>query len=95
MIRGRVVFRVHALRRMAERGIGFDAVREVLENGVVVEDYPDDTPYPSRLVLGFVDSRPIHVVMADDEEDDVTFVVTTYEPDPDRWDDSFRTRRRT
>ncbi len=32
-------------------------VREVLTSGEVIESYPDDTPYPSRLVLGWRGSR--------------------------------------
>ncbi len=28
-------------------------------------DHPEDKPYPSRLALGFVGSRPLHVVAAD------------------------------
>ncbi len=40
----RIVFRVHAVQRMAKRRISTYDVKEVLENGEVVEDYPDDRP---------------------------------------------------
>ncbi|NOT00862.1 MAG: DUF4258 domain-containing protein [Phycisphaerales bacterium] len=88
----RLVFRVHAIQRMFERGIGVRDVRMVLESGVTIESYPHDDPYPSRLVLGRVDSRPIHVVAADDPEGATTMVITVYEPDAARWDASFRRR---
>ena len=39
-----LVFRVHALRRMARRGISVDEVREALRSGEIIEAYPDDTP---------------------------------------------------
>ena len=39
-------------------------VRHVLQTGEVIEEYPDDTPFPSYLILGFVGDRPFHVVVA-------------------------------
>lgn len=57
------------------------------------EEYPDDTPYPSRLVLGWVGSRPLHVVAADYPEDENTIVITVYEPEPNQWEAGFRRRR--
>lgn len=88
-----LVFRIHAIRRMVERRISRADIHQVLEQGEVVEEYPEDTPYPSRLLLGFLDSRPIHVVAADNDEAQETIIITTYEPDPDQWDPTFRRRR--
>ena len=62
--------------------------------GQVLEDYSDDTPYPSRLILGWQGDRPLHVVAAYNAEDDETIVITAYEPDPDLWDAGFRVRKR-
>ncbi len=59
-----LVYRVHALRRMAERAIRDEQVQHVISAGKVIEDYPQDRPYPSRLLLGWVEGRPIHVVVA-------------------------------
>lgn len=87
-----LVFRVHALERMFQRGITPEDVREVLKAGATIESYPDDRPYPSRLVLGWRDERPLHVVVADDDEGDRTIVISAYEPEPDRWDDRFERR---
>jgi hypothetical protein len=61
----------------------------------IVEEYPDDRPYPSVLVLGRTnEGRPVHVVCAYAPEDDQLIVITVYEPDPNRWDDEFRQRRK-
>ena len=92
---GRLVFRVHAVRRMAERNISVDDVRHVLDTGEVIEDYLNDLPYPSRLVLGWRELRPLHVVAASNVEDQETIVITAYEPDPDEWQGGFRRRRIT
>jgi hypothetical protein len=64
-----------------------------LTAGEAIEEYPDDTPYPSRLVLGWVGSRPLHVVAADNPEDEDTIVITVYEPEPNQWEAGFRRRR--
>jgi hypothetical protein len=88
-----LVFRVHAVRRMAERGITVDEVRTVLTQGKTIEDYPGDTPYPSRLVLGWVGQRPLHVVAAKTASAREIIVITVYEPDTIRWDAEFRRRR--
>lgn len=89
-----IIYRAHAIERMAQRNVTTDEVREVVESGETIKTYPDDTPYPSRLVLGFPDGRPLHVVVADDDEDDQAIIITVYEPDPELWSDDFRERIR-
>ena len=93
MASDRVVFRVHAIQRMYQRSISEPEVRQVIATGELVEDYPDDTPYPSRLVLGWHGSRPLHVVMADNVTAQEKIVVTVYEPDPGEWEPDFRRRK--
>ena len=90
----RLVFRIHAIRRMVQRDITVTDVREVLANGEVIEAYPDDTPYPSQLVLGWRGNRPIHVVAADNRHADETIIITVYEPGTDQWEAGFRRRHR-
>jgi len=55
----KLVFRVHAVARMCERRITEEEVRRTLEGGETIEHYPDDTPYPSLLMLGWAAERPI------------------------------------
>ena len=95
MTASRLVFRVHALRRMVLRNISDSDVRTVLTIGEIIEEYPEDTPYPSRLVLGWSGSRPLHVVAAENSADAETIVITAYEPEPDLWEAGFRRRRQT
>jgi hypothetical protein len=77
---------------MQKRKIAISDVHHVLQTGVVIEDYPDDTPYPSYLMLGWKQLRPIHVVAADNQQELKTIIITVYEPDPERWDSSFSRR---
>jgi len=79
---------------MFERGLSADEVRQVLATGEIIEEYAEDTPYPSRLVLGWSGGRGIHVVAADDDDARETIVITVYEPDEARWEADLRTRRR-
>jgi hypothetical protein len=65
----------------------------VISGGETVADYPDDNPYPSRLLLGFVESRPLHVVVAWDAGTGTCIIVTAYEPQPEQWEPGFRKRR--
>lgn len=92
-MKNKLIFRVHAIQRMFERGITKRDVSQVLAAGEVLERYPHDKPYPSRLVLGWLGSRPLHVVIAENEGTKELIVVTTYEPDPVRWQPGFKQRR--
>ena len=88
-----LIFRVHALRRMFERRISIDDVNAVIDSGETIEDYRDDRPYPSRLVLGWRGARPLHVVVADNLSENELIVITVYEPDPELWGADFRKRK--
>jgi len=90
----KITFRAHAVRRMFERAVATDEVRAVLATGETIADYPDDTPYPSRLVLGWRGGRPLHVVAAYNATDDETIVVTVYEPVTADWEPDFRRKKR-
>ena len=79
---------------MFEEGISAQEVTAVVRSGTVIRDYPEDRPFPSVLMLGFVRGRPIHVVAALDSEPGVCHIVTAYVPDPERWEEDFRTRKR-
>jgi len=89
----KVTFRVHALRRMFERGISVEDVESVLDAGEVVESYPEDRPYPSRLQLGWRGGQPLHVVAAENLGDNELIVITAYEPDPAHWEPEFKRRK--
>ncbi|MGK7344464.1 MAG: DUF4258 domain-containing protein [Candidatus Nitrospinota bacterium M3_3B_026] len=91
----KLVFRAHAVWRMSQRGISGQDVREALEKGETIESYPDDSPYPSRLVLGWIGHRPVHVAVADNMEEDEIIVITAYEPDAERWEEGFSRRKKS
>jgi hypothetical protein len=80
---------------MFQRGVNEQDVRHILEAGEVIEEYPEDQPYPSILMLGWRGTRPLHVVIAHNQDEHEIIVITVYEPDPARWEPGFRSRRRS
>lgn len=90
----RLQWQRHALERMMERGIGRSDVKQVLTQGEIIEDYPDDGPFPSLLVLGFVNGNPLHVVTGIDKDEKWCYIVTVYRPDPHHFEPDFKTRKK-
>jgi len=88
-----LTFRIHALRQMFQRRISDTDIRQLLEQGTIIENYPDDVPYPSCLISGKVNDRPLHVVMAYNNVDGKAIVITAYEPDPDIWSENYTRRK--
>ena len=82
----------HMLERLTQRHILFAEVKEVIMNGEIIEDYPDDYPYPSCLVFGYtVNDRVIHTVVG--IGDSKLWLITAYEPEPEQWSEDFRVRK--
>jgi hypothetical protein len=88
-----LVFTRHARKRLLERGIRIDEVRAAIGAPAVLEEYPQDEPYPTRLVLGWAGNRPLHLVLAGPTVAGDTILVTLYEPDLERWERGFLKRR--
>jgi hypothetical protein len=61
---GMIEWQTHALERMMKRGISREIVKQVLLEGEIIEDYPDDKPFPTALFLGWFQRNPLHVVTA-------------------------------
>ena len=85
-------FSKHATDQTILRDIRVQEVREAIDSGQVIEDYPDDKYGPSCLVLGLTQAgRPLHVQCSYPSRPLVK-IITLYEPDPDQWVD-FTTRK--
>jgi hypothetical protein len=59
--------------------------------GNIIEDYPDDYPFPSALVLECKIGKPIHVVAGIGEN--YLWIITAYYPSLDKWENDFKTRK--
>ena len=82
----------HIMMRLLQREIGLLEVKEALMCGEVIEEYPEDYPYPSCLVLGITSKdRRLHVVCGTDGKE--LWLITAYIPNPDEWEQDLRTRK--
>lgn len=85
-------FSKHAVDQSILRNISIGDLAESIENGTIIEDYPDDKYGPSCLILGFTNAgRPVHVQCTSGNRE-ILKIITLYEPDQDLWID-FRKRR--
>lgn len=78
---------------MFSRKISEIEVEIAINQGVVIESYPDDTPFASYLILNFIKTSPIHVVYSIDESTNIIYVITAYNPDPEIWSNNFSIRK--
>ena len=89
-----IEYRVHATQRMFKRSIRDGDVKRLLADGVIIEEYLDDYPFPSILIYGVAhDNRPLHAVVGMDHEFKRLYLITIYEPDPKKWSENYSRRK--
>lgn len=92
----KILYLPHAIRQMSrpDRMISPMDVREVIENGEIIEDYPADPRGHSCLMFLHKNKEyPIHVVCSPKE--DYLAIITAYIPSRDEWDANFTKREKT
>jgi hypothetical protein len=87
---GEILISHHARVRMFERNVSTDELIAVISLGEIIEEYPDDDPCPSVLILGFIEAVAYHTVIALCR--DHIRVITVYIPEQDKWIE-YRRRR--
>ena len=92
MICGEILFSDHAIGQMFKRNISVDDVKLVMNSGEIIATYLLDKPYPSYLMLGYIVKRPLHVVVAKNDDISRCTVVTAYEPDEAIWAYGFKSK---
>lgn len=90
----RIKWSKYALERMQERNISRDDVKNCIMHGEIIENYPDDFPYPSCLIYGYtINVRSvIHVVVSCNSEN--IGIITAYFPDFYEFENDLKTRKR-
>ena len=82
----------HILKRLMQRGIFQASVVQAIRSGEIIEQYPNDYPYPSCLLLGTTEAgEALHIVCGIGEGE--VWMITAYHPDPDEWEADLKTRR--
>lgn len=92
--RNEVLISNHGYDELAEDRIMVRDVIASLEEGMVLEDYPDFGKGPCLLLLQYDrEAQPIHTVWGIPlGKTTPAVLITAYRPDPDKWSDDF-TRR--
>lgn len=69
-------------------------MKNCIMHGEIIENYPDDFPYPSCLIYGYTinDRSVIHVVVSCNGEN--IGIITAYFPDLDEFENDLKTRKR-
>ena len=88
-----LVFSVHAGLRMSKWSIDVEDIQAVVDQGDVIENYPNALPLPCQLMIGKTKDRYIHVVVARIEASKRAIIITAYVPDLVKWKPDLRTRR--
>ena len=89
---GNIEITLHAAKRLEQRQIKISDVMECIQNGEIIEQYPNDYPYPSCLILGrSKGEKRIHVVVGSNGK--TIWIVTAYEPDLEKWEYDLKTRK--
>ena len=86
-----IIVTQHSRKRFAERGIKLQDVCEAISTGEIIEEYPDDFPCPSCLILGKSNGMNLHVCASINEG--FIYIITSYVPDPTKWEADLKTRR--
>ena len=87
-----IIISLHGHLRLNERNITVDDVMNAINNGEIIEQYPEDFPFPSCLILGLsIRGVYIHIVVS--MNDDKIYLITAYVPNSDKWEDDLKTRR--
>ena len=70
-------------------------ISDVILNGKIIERYPKDNPYPSYLISGSTRAkRPLHIVVAYSGADNISVIVTAYQPQPELWSQDYARRKK-
>ena len=93
---GNIKWTAHVLERMQERNIEPTDIVNCINNGKIIEQYPEAYPYPACLILGTINSANsltthIHVVVGYGSGS--VWVITAYKPDEAEWINGFTIRK--
>lgn len=81
---GRIRITEHADEEARADRVSIEQVLSGVPSREVIEQYPDDMPYPSCLIYSESEG-PLHSVWGYNEVNLWSVLITVYRPDPQRW----------
>lgn len=86
-----VIIKKHTYMRMKERNINIHEIEEAILSDEIIEQYQDDYPLPSALLLGkFNTNKPMHIVCA--PSDLGLIIISVYSPSEKFWKKNWKKR---
>ena len=90
----KILYLPHAVSQMSrpDRMIEIDEIEQIINQGELIEDYPNDSRGHSCLLLGAenIIGRPIHVVCS--PKDEYLAIITSYLPSGMEWENGYKKR---
>ena len=82
-----IVLTEHLLTRMRQRHIKLEDIKHAISEGEIIEQYPEDYPFPGCLING----KDLHIVCSVGEGR--IYIITAYRPSPEKWEAGGRKRK--
>ena len=82
-----IVLTEHLLTRMRQRHIRLGDIKQAIAKGEIIEQYPDDYPFPSCLI----NAENLHIVCSVGEK--CLYIITAYRPSAERWEAGGKKRK--
>ena len=88
-----IIWTKHCLNRLNQRNILISDVKHAINNGYVIENYKNDYPFPSCLILGKTqNNKNLHIVCSVNHS--FLYLITVYFPDNIHWSYDFKRRKK-
>ncbi len=90
---GGYIISAHCQEAMNLRDIPFEDILLTVTYGEIIAKYDTDKPFPSKLMLKFVEGRALHVVVAQHPVSLECILITAYWPDRNIWQKDFKNKK--
>ncbi len=92
--RRKVFWTYHVNMRLKMRSISREMILSSVNDLEIIEQYLEDKYFPSYLMISNYNKIDYHLLIAVDVTGDNVRVVTTYLPNPQKWEPGFKIRRK-
>ena len=89
----KIYWTYHVNIRLKQRYISRNAILNAVDGYEIIEKYPDDKYLPSYLIYAEYEKHIFHILFAVDTQEENIRIITSYYPNPEKWDARLKKRR--